>query len=73
MTDILRKQFGYDGVVLSDALYMQGITQKLNMYQATVMALNAGNDMILGPTGADQTKSAGSTRDTVLAEVMASP
>src|SRR6266700_1769162 len=54
MTDILRKQFGYDGVVLSDALYMQGITQKLNMYQATVMALNAGNDMILGPTGADQ-------------------
>src|SRR6266487_2413075 len=28
MTDILRKQFGYDGVVLTDALYMQGITQK---------------------------------------------
>jgi beta-N-acetylhexosaminidase len=54
MTDILRKQFGYDGVVLTDALYMQGITQKWNMYQATVMALNAGNDMILGPTGADQ-------------------
>ena len=54
MTDILRKQFGYDGVVLTDALYMQGITQKWGMYQATVMALNAGNDMILGPTGADQ-------------------
>lgn len=54
MTDILRKQFGYDGVVLTDALYMQGITQKWNMYQASVMALNAGNDMILGPTGADQ-------------------
>ncbi len=54
MTDILRKQFGYDGVVLTDALYMQGITQKWSMYQAAVMALNAGNDMILGPTGADQ-------------------
>jgi len=54
MTDILRKQFGYDGVVLTDALYMQGITQKWSMYQAVVMALNAGNDMILGPTGADQ-------------------
>jgi beta-N-acetylhexosaminidase len=54
MTDILRKQFGYDGVVLTDALYMQGITQKWNMYQAAVMSLNAGNDMILGPTGADQ-------------------
>jgi beta-N-acetylhexosaminidase len=54
MTDILRKQCGYDGVVLTDALYMQGITQKWSMYQAAVMALNAGNDMILGPTGADQ-------------------
>ncbi len=54
MTDILRKQFGYDGVVLTDALYMQGITQKWNMYQAAVMSLNAGNDMLLGPTGADQ-------------------
>ncbi len=54
MTDILRKQFGYDGVVLTDALYMQGIIQKWSMYQAAVMALNAGNDMILGPTGADQ-------------------
>jgi len=54
MTDILRKQFGYDGVVLTDALYMQGITQKWDMYQAAVMALNAGNDMLLGPTGADQ-------------------
>ena len=54
MTDILRNQFGYDGVVLTDALYMQGITEKWSMYQAAVMALNAGNDMILGPTGADQ-------------------
>ncbi len=54
MTDILRKQMGYDGVVLTDALYMQGITQKWSMYQAAVMALNAGNDMLLGPTGADQ-------------------
>ncbi len=54
MTDILRKQLGYDGVVLTDALYMQGITQKWSMYQAAVMSLNAGNDMILGPTGADQ-------------------
>jgi beta-N-acetylhexosaminidase len=54
MTDILRNQFGYDGVVLTDALYMQGITQKWSMNTAAVMALNAGNDMILGPTGAGQ-------------------
>ncbi|HEU0000745.1 MAG TPA: glycoside hydrolase family 3 N-terminal domain-containing protein [Ktedonobacteraceae bacterium] len=54
MTDILRNEFGYDGVVLTDALYMQGITQKWSMNTAAVMALNAGNDMLLGPTGPDQ-------------------
>ena len=54
MTDILRKQFGYDGVVLTDALYMQGISQKWSMPEAAVLALNAGNDMLLGPTGTDQ-------------------
>jgi beta-N-acetylhexosaminidase len=55
MTDILRKQFGYDGVVLTDALYMQGITQTWSMPEAAVLALQAGNDMLLGPTGAGQT------------------
>lgn len=54
MTDILRKQFGYDGVVLTDALYMQGIVKQWSMNTAAIMALNAGNDMLLGPTGADQ-------------------
>jgi beta-N-acetylhexosaminidase len=54
MTDILRNQLGYDGVVLTDALYMQGISQKWSMPEAAVLALNAGNDMLLGPTGTDQ-------------------
>jgi beta-N-acetylhexosaminidase len=58
MTDILRKEFGYDGVVLTDALYMKGVTingAQVSMPQAGVMALNAGDDMLLGPTGAAQT------------------
>jgi beta-N-acetylhexosaminidase len=55
MTDILRKQFGYDGVVLTDALYMQGITNTWDMYTASVMALQAGDDMLLGANGTDQT------------------
>ena len=54
MTDILRKQFGFDGVALTDALYMKGISDKWSMPQAAVMALNAGNDMLLGPTGTGQ-------------------
>lgn len=55
MTDILRKEFGYDGVVLTDALYMQGITKTWDMYTASLMALQAGNDMLLGANGTQQT------------------
>jgi beta-N-acetylhexosaminidase len=55
MTDILRKQLGFDGVALTDALYMKGITDQWSMPEAAVLALKAGDDMILGPTGADQT------------------
>jgi beta-N-acetylhexosaminidase len=57
MTDILRKQLGYDGVALTDALYMKGVEingQQIDMGQAAVMALNAGNDMLLGATGTSQ-------------------
>ncbi|HET8845573.1 MAG TPA: glycoside hydrolase family 3 N-terminal domain-containing protein, partial [Ktedonobacteraceae bacterium] len=55
MTDILRNEFHYDGVVLTDALYMQGITKTWDMYTASVMALQAGNDMLLGANGTQQT------------------
>jgi beta-N-acetylhexosaminidase len=57
MTDILRKEFGYDGVALTDALYMKGVEingKQISMPEAGVLALNAGNDMLLGPTGAGQ-------------------
>ncbi len=54
MTDILRKQFGYDGVVLTDALYMQGISDTWSMPEAGVLALKAGDDMLLGPNGSGQ-------------------
>src|SRR5436305_14742902 len=48
ITYILRHQFGYDGVVLTDALYMLGIAKKWHLPQAVVLAIEAGNDMILG-------------------------
>src|SRR5262249_11894756 len=57
MTGILRKEFGYDGVILTDALYMKGVEingKPISMPEAAVLALNAGNDMLLGPTGAGQ-------------------
>ncbi len=54
MTDILRHELGYDGVVITDALYMKGISDKWSLPQAAVLALNAGDDMILGPNGSYQ-------------------
>jgi len=51
VTGILRNEFGYDGVVVTDALWMTGIAKKWNLEQAGVMALQAGNDMLLGAIG----------------------
>jgi beta-N-acetylhexosaminidase len=50
VTGILRNEIGYDGVVVTDALYMQGITQSYSMAQAGVLAIEAGNDMLEGPS-----------------------
>jgi len=57
VTNILRNQMGYDGVVITDALWMTGIAKKWNLEQAGVMALQAGNDMLLGAIGPYQMQS----------------
>jgi beta-N-acetylhexosaminidase len=54
ITTILRKQLGFNGVVLTDALYMQGISDTWNLDTASVMALQAGNDMLLGAIGSQE-------------------
>lgn len=51
ITGILRNEFHYDGVVMTDALYMDG----MDRFQAAVQALQAGDDMILGPNDSAQT------------------
>jgi beta-N-acetylhexosaminidase len=51
---ILRQQLGYDGVVITDGLYMKGITDKWSVPEAAVLSLIAGDDMILGPNGSYQ-------------------
>jgi beta-N-acetylhexosaminidase len=54
ITGILRNQLHYDGVVITDALWMDGIAKKWNLVQASIMALNAGDDMLLGAIGSAQ-------------------
>ncbi|GCF09009.1 hypothetical protein KDI_25730 [Dictyobacter arantiisoli] len=55
VTDILRKQIGYNGVIVTDALTMLGVQvngQHVPLADAGVMALKAGNDLLLGPQNA---------------------
>jgi len=49
ITDILREELGYDGVIITDALNMSAISQYYSSEQAAIMALKAGSDMILMP------------------------
>jgi len=43
----LRSQLGFEGVIMSDSLSMGGIGARWSLPQASVMALAAGNDMLL--------------------------
>lgn len=49
ITDVLRNDLGYEGIIVTDALSMGAITQKYDSAQASVMALDAGVDMLLMP------------------------
>lgn len=49
ITEILRGQLGYQGVVITDSMSMTAITDYYTSDQAAVMALQAGADMILMP------------------------
>jgi beta-N-acetylhexosaminidase len=44
---ILRREWGYDGVVITDALMMKAICERYGYDRAAVLALQAGADMIL--------------------------
>ena len=47
----LRTQLNFDGVIMSDSLSMYGIGVKWPLPQAAVMALQAGNDLLLLSNG----------------------
>lgn len=49
ITGILRNQLRFNGVAVTDALYMAGITDHWSFAQAAVLAIEAGNDMIMAP------------------------
>ncbi len=50
VTELLRGELGFDGVVLTDALRMKALTDRYDTAEVSVRAVAAGVDMLLEPT-----------------------
>ncbi len=50
VTDILRTDLGYDGLIVTDALNMGAIADFYSPGDASVLAIKAGNDLLLMPS-----------------------
>lgn len=55
VTGLLRDQLHFNGVIISDTLWMGGISNTYSLSQAATLAINAGTDLILGPRGLQDT------------------
>jgi beta-glucosidase len=49
LTDKLRGQLGFDGLIITDALIMGGIANYASPEEIAIMAVEAGNDILLMP------------------------
>lgn len=56
LTDILRKDIGYKGVIITDAMDMDAISAHFDEQDSARLAINAGADMILMPVDLSSTK-----------------
>ena len=54
VTDILRKDMNFDGLIVTDAMDMSGLTLYFNPAEAAVRAILAGNDVLLKTTFPDE-------------------
>ena len=53
LTNLLRKEMGYDGVVITDALNMEGVRQMFGDARVPIEAIKAGADILLMPPNQD--------------------
>lgn len=49
LTEILRGRLGYQGIIITDSMEMGAITQQYSNEEATLLALEAGVDILLTP------------------------
>ena len=52
MTDLLRNEMRFSGLLVTDALDMNGVLGGITMEEATIRAVEAGNDVLLMPSDA---------------------
>src|SRR5205807_7400726 len=56
VTKLLRQQLNFKGVIISDTLWMGGVSNTYSLAQAAVLAVKAGTDLLLGPRGPADTQ-----------------
>ncbi len=56
VTGLLRNNLNFKGVIISDTLWMGGISNTYTLAQAAVLAVKAGTDLLLGPRGLAETQ-----------------
>ncbi len=55
VTKLLKQQLGFEGLIITDALRMEGISKYFSPEEAAVLAVNAGNDILLMPQDVGKT------------------
>lgn len=58
LTDIVRKEMGFEGVIITDAMLMDAVKMHFDPMDAAALALNAGVDMLLMPVHMNGSESA---------------
>ncbi len=54
ITDLLKKELGFEGIVITDSMSMGAITKEYTQKDAIIKSINAGSDMILMPLNVKQ-------------------
>lgn len=49
VTNLLKNKLGFKGIIITDAMRMKALTKYYSVAEAALMAVNAGNDIILMP------------------------
>ncbi|GIF17560.1 beta-N-acetylhexosaminidase [Actinoplanes tereljensis] len=69
LTDLLRTEMGFDGLIVTDGIEMQGVARKYGLAGATVRAIAAGADAICVGGGLAGEDTAIELRDAIVAAV----